>query len=102
MSYCLTRVQRAILPMLVGALTASAAPLPAAQVNGARVTTIAWEADAQVGKVIIRLDAPITYRTMASPSSILVDLWRARHVEWRAQTVTHRYVPGVRVNQLTD
>ena len=101
MSYCLTRVQCAILPMLVGALTASAAPLPAAEVNGARVMTIAWEADAQIGKVVIRLDAPVTYRTMASPTSILVDLWQARLGEWQSQTVVHPFVQGVRVNQLT-
>ncbi len=101
MNRSLTTVQRAVLPTLVGALMASAAPLPAAEVSSARVTTIAWEADAQIGKVIIRLDAPVTYRTMASPSSILVDLWRARLIEWQSQTVLHPYVQGIRVNQLT-
>src|SRR5712692_1076671 len=91
-----------ILPALLGALVATAAPAPASDRTIARITAIAWEPEAQVGRLVIRLDAPITYRTMASPSSILVDLWRARHVEWRAQTVTHRYVQGVRVNQLTN
>lgn len=101
MSCSLTTVQRALLPTLVGALMASAAPLPAAEVSAARITTIAWEADAQIGKVIIRLDAPVTYRTMASPTSILVDLWQAHLIEWQSQTVVHPYVQGVRVNQLT-
>lgn len=101
MNRSLTTVQRAVLPTLVGALMASAAPLPAAEVRSARVTTITWEADAQIGKVIIRLDAPVTYRTMASSSSILVDLWQARLIEWQSQTVVHPYVQGVRVNQLT-
>jgi hypothetical protein len=91
-----------ILPALLGALVATAAPARASDRTIAHITSIAWEPEAQVGRLVIRLDAPITYRTMASPSSILVDLWRARHVEWRAQTVTHRYVQGVRVNQLTD
>ena len=101
MNRSLTTVQRAVLPTLVGALMASAAPLPAAEVSSARITTITWEADAQIGKVIIRLDAPVTYRTMASTSSILVDLWQARLIEWQSQTVVHPYVQGVRVNQLT-
>lgn len=86
---------------LVGALLASAAPLPAAETNAARITAIAWETEAQIGKVIIRLDAPVTYRTMASPSNILVDLWQARLVEERTQTVAHPYVQGMHVNQLT-
>jgi hypothetical protein len=96
-----TTQQRVVLPALVAALTASTAPLPAAEVSTAHITAISWETEAQIGKVIIRLDAPVTYRTMASSTSILVDLWRARHVEWRSQTVAHPYVQGMRVNQLT-
>lgn len=100
MNRSLTTVQRVVLPTLVGALLASATSLPAAEVGAARVTTIGWEADAQIGKVIIGLDAPVTYRTMASPTNILVDLWQARLIEWQSQTVVHPYVQGVRVNQL--
>jgi exopolysaccharide biosynthesis protein len=68
----------------------------------AHITDIAWETEGQVGKVIIQLDGPVAYRTEASAASIVVDLWQARHAQWRVPTVTHPYVRSVRINQITD
>jgi len=66
------------------------------------ITDIAWEAEGQIGKVVIQLDGPVAYRTEASSASIVVDLWQARHAQWRLPTVTHPYVRSVRINQITD
>jgi len=92
---------RLLLPALVLGLLA-ATPVPASGFGMTHITAIAWEPEGQIGKVIIQLDGPVTYRTVASPTSIVVDMWAARHAEWRAQSVVHPYVQGVRINQITE
>ena len=74
----------------------------AANSSTVHITDIAWEPEGQVGRVLIQLDGPVAYRTEASSSSIVVDLWQARHAQWRLPVVTHPYVRSVRINQLTD
>jgi hypothetical protein len=39
---------------------------------------------------------------VANDTSIVVDLWEARHQAWPTLRVAHPYVKGVRVNQITD
>src|SRR2546422_7236193 len=59
------------------------------------ITDITWEAEGEIGRVLIQLDGPVAYRAVASSTSIVVDLWRARHMQWRAPTLTHPYLsPG--------
>src|SRR3989449_1683086 len=55
----------------------------AANSTAVHITDIAWEPEGQVGRVLIQLDGPVAYRTEASSSSIVVDLWQARHTQWR-------------------
>lgn len=74
----------------------------AAKDSTVHITDITWEAEGQIGRVLIRLDGPVTYRAVASPTSIVVDLWQARHVQWQQPTVDHPYVRSVRINQITD
>src|SRR2546422_1848226 len=74
----------------------------AANSTAVHITDIAWEPEGQIGRVLIQLDGPVAYRTEASSSSIVVDLWQARHAQWRLPAVTHPYVRSVRINQLTD
>jgi exopolysaccharide biosynthesis protein len=100
MARTVTTLQSLALVLLAGALLAPQAS--ATGVSTAHITAIAWQAEGQIGKVLIRLDAPVTYRTIASSSSIVVDLWRARHMQWDLPHMIHSYVEGVRINQLTD
>src|SRR5439155_600379 len=74
----------------------------AANSRAIHITDIAWEPEGQIGRVLIQLDGPVAYRPEASSSSIVVDLWQARHAQWRLPAVTHPYVRSVRINQLTD
>lgn len=92
---------RQLLPILLAAVLL-VPQVSAANGTTTHITDIAWETEGQVGKVLIQLDGPVAYRTEASSSSIVVDLWQARHAQWRSQTVTHPYVRSVRINQLTD
>src|SRR5256885_14254641 len=55
----------------------------AANSTAVHITDIAWEPEGQIGRVLIQLDGPVAYRTEASSSSIVVDLWQARHAQWR-------------------
>ncbi|TMJ03859.1 MAG: hypothetical protein E6H01_04790 [Bacillati bacterium ANGP1] len=66
------------------------------------ITDITWEAEGEIGRVLIQLDGPVAYRAVASSTSIVVDLWQARHMQWRSPTITHPYVRSVRINQITD
>src|SRR2546427_5526757 len=66
------------------------------------ITDIAWEAEGEIGKILIQLDGPVAYRAVASSTSIVVDLWQARHMQWRVATPTPPYGPPVRINQITD
>src|SRR3989442_8734901 len=83
-----------------------AAVLLAPQVSGANppivhIPDIAWEAEGEIGRVLIQLDGPVAYRAVASSTSIVVDLWQARHMQWRSPTITHPYVRSVRINPIT-
>src|SRR5947199_8392827 len=73
----------------------------AANSSTVHITDIAWEPEGQVGRVLIQLDGPVAYRTEASSSSIVVDLWQARHAQWRLPVVTRPYLRSVRINPLT-
>src|SRR2546426_4441965 len=64
------------------------------------ITDIAWEAEGQIGKVVIQLDGPVAYRTEASSASIVVDLWQARHAQWRVAGGAHPHLPAVGIKQL--
>src|SRR3989441_13294223 len=62
------------------------------------ITDITWEAAGEIGRVLIQLDGPVAYRAVASSTSIVVDLWQARHMQWRPPTL---YPPNrrlVRIN----
>src|SRR2546428_6247161 len=65
----------------------------------AHITDITWEAEGEIGKVLIQLDGPVAYRAVASSTSIVVDLWQARHMQWRLPTMTHPYLPSGRLHQ---
>lgn len=96
---------RSVSRPLLSCLLAAALLVPqvsAAPSSPTHITDIAWETEGQIGRVLIQLDGPVAYRTEASSSSIVVDLWQARHAQWREQTMTHPYVRSVRINQLTD
>lgn len=94
--------RRLFLPALIVTFLAAAMPVPVSGFGTTHITAIAWEPDGEIGKVIIRLDGPVTYRTVASPTSIVVDMWQARHADWEARTMIHPYVQRVRLNQITD
>src|SRR2546425_5675872 len=66
------------------------------------ITDITWEAEGEIGRVLIQLDGPVAYRAVASSTSIVVDLWQARHMQWRSPTITHPYVRSGRINQIND
>src|SRR2546422_7764665 len=66
------------------------------------ITDIAWEPEGQIGRVLIQLDGPVAYRTEASSSSIVVDLWQARHAQWRFPPGTPPHARAGGINQLTD
>src|SRR5947208_14753904 len=74
----------------------------AANSSTVHITDIAWEPEGQVGRVLIQLDGPVAYRTEASSSSIVVDLWHARHAQWRLPVVTHPFRRSVRSHELAD
>src|SRR2546429_3758344 len=61
------------------------------------ITDIAWEPEGQIGRVLIQLDGPVAYRTEASSSSIVVDLWQARHAQWRVAPGAPPLLPVVGV-----
>lgn len=97
------RSQRRLHLLLLAALLAAAGPLPArGSSTAARITDVAWAPEGRVGKILIHLDGPVRYRTVASPSSIVTDLWEAHLQSWAPLRVAHPYVTGVRVNQITD
>src|SRR5436309_2437757 len=97
----ITSVPRQLLPILLAAVLL-VPQVSAANSTAVHITDIAWEPEGQIGRVLIQLDGPVAYRTEASSSSIVVDLWQARHAQWRLPAVTHPYVRSVRINQLTD
>src|SRR2546425_4090817 len=66
----------------------------AANSTAVHITDIAWEPEGQIGRVLIQLDGQVAYRTEASSSSIVVDLWQARHAQWRLAAGTPPYLPG--------
>src|SRR2546430_9568968 len=66
----------------------------AANSSTVHITDIAWEPEGQVGRVLIQLDGPVAYRTEASSSSIVVDLWQARHAQWRVARGVPPHVPS--------
>ncbi len=97
------RSQRRLHLLLLAALLAAAGPLPArGSSTAARITDVVWAPEGRVGKIVIHLDGPVRYRTVASPTSIVTDLWEARLQSWASLRVAHPYVNGVRVNQITD
>src|SRR3989442_8241932 len=84
-----------------------AAVLLAPQVSGANppivhIPDIAWEAEGEIGKILIQLDGPVAYRAVASSASIVVDLWQARHMQWRSPTISHPNFRAGRLNQISD
>lgn len=77
-------------------------PGPAATASSAtRVADVGWEHHGPIGKIVIRLSGPFTYRAVASSSAIVVDLWPARHTSWRTLRVADPYVRRIRVSQVT-
>src|SRR2546425_10436709 len=66
------------------------------------ITDITWEAEGEIGRVLIQLDGPVAYRAVASSTSIVVDLWQARHMQWRSPTITPPYVPSGGIKQIND
>lgn len=94
--------RRLPLLLLLAALLAAAGPLPArSSPSAALITDVAWAPEGRVGRILVNLTAPVQYRTVASPTSIVVDLWEARYSSWPSLRMTHPYVSGVRVNQVT-
>lgn len=90
------------LPLLLVALLAAAGPLPArGSAAAALITDVAWAPEGSVGRVLVNLTGPVRYRTMASPTSIVVDLWEARYQSPPSLHMTHPYVSGVRISQIT-
>src|SRR2546422_4463875 len=73
----------------------------AANSSTVHITDIAWEPEGQVGRVLIQLDGPVAYRTEASSSSIVVDLWQARHAQWRVPVGPPPHRPAGRSNPRT-
>src|SRR2546430_17283010 len=78
----ITSVPRQLLPILLAAVLL-VPQVSAANSTAVHITDIAWEPEGQIGRVLIQLDGPVAYRTEASSSSIVVDLWQARHAQWR-------------------
>jgi len=94
---------RGLYLLLLAASLAAAGPLPArGSAAAVLITNVAWAPEGQVGKILIHLDGPVRFRTVASPSSIVTDLWEARLQSWTPLRVAHPFVNGVRVNQITD
>ena len=90
------------LPLLLVALLAGAGPLAAQGLStAALITDVAWAPEGYVGRVLVNLTGPVRYRTVASPSSIVVDLWEARYQSPPSLHMTHPYVSGVRISQIT-
>lgn len=85
----------------IGALlfprAAAAAPAHAAT----RILGVSWSTDGPIGKITLRFDGPVNFRTMSSGSSITVDVWRARHTWWGTRTPQHTYVRSVLTAQIT-
>lgn len=75
----------------------SARPAPAE----GRLTGVTWGLEGQVGRVTIRTDAPVNFRSYATGSQIVVDLWRATDARWATIPITHPYVRRLRVRQYT-
>src|SRR5207245_1288799 len=84
----ITSVPRQLLPILLAAVLL-VPQVSAANSTAVHITDIAWESEGQIGRVLIQLDGPVAYRTEASSSSIVVDLWQARHAQWRLPAVTN-------------
>src|SRR2546426_10500554 len=89
----ITSVPRQLLPILLAAVLL-VPQVSAANSTAVHITDIAWEPEGQVGRVLIQLDGPVAYRTEASSSSIVVDLWQARHTQWRVPAVAHPRHPA--------
>lgn len=75
--------------------TAAAAP------PSARILGISWSSDGPIGRITLRFDGPVNTRTLASGSSITVDVWRARHTWWGSRTPRHNYVRSILTAQVT-
>src|SRR2546430_9596899 len=91
----ITSVPRQLLPILLAAVLL-VPQVSAANSTAVHITDIAWEPEGQIGRVLIQLDGPVAYRTEASSSSIVVDLWQARHAQWRVSPGPHPPVPAGR------
>src|SRR2546426_8828285 len=89
----ITSVPRQLLPILLAAVLL-VPQVSAANSSTVHITDIAWEPEGQVGRVLIQLDGPVAYRTEASSSSIVVDLWQARHAQWRFAGVPPPHPPA--------
>src|SRR2546426_12692487 len=90
----ITSVPRQLLPILLAAVLL-VPQVSAANSTAVHITDIAWEPEGQVGRVLIQLDGPVAYRTEASSSSIVVDLWQARHAQWRVPGGAPPHLPAV-------
>ncbi len=66
------------------------------------VLGVRWATEGPVGKVLIDFDNAVNYRTAASGSSIVVDLWPAQLVQWPSLEIGHPYVRHVWVNQIAE
>lgn len=66
-----------------------------------RLEDVVWTEEGQVGKLIIRTDAPVNFRAFSGKGSIAVDLWRAHNAEWRTQPLAHAYARRLRIRQYT-
>src|SRR2546430_10928078 len=96
----ITSVPRQLLPILLAAVLL-VPQVSAANSTAVHITDIAWEPEGQIGRVLIQLDGPVAYRTEASSSSIVVDLWQARHAQWRVPAGPHPQRPAARSKQVT-
>lgn len=66
-----------------------------------RLTGVSWSTQGPVGKVQIRTDAPLNYRSYATGDRIVIDLWQASNARWTTTPVAHAHVRRLRVRQYT-
>lgn len=86
---------------LVTAVAALLFPQAAAAAPVTHIRGISWGRDGVVGKITLRFDGPVNYRTLASDTSITVDVWRAQHTWWGSIPVSHSYVRSILTAQIT-
>jgi hypothetical protein len=95
------RSASAITLVLVTAVAALLFPRAAAAAPSTRILGVSWAKDGPVGKITLRFDGPVNYRTLSSGSTITVDVWRARHTWWGALSPQHPYVRSILTAQIT-